>query len=163
MYTKFARAIKNAKAHEISTGKLNEFVNRFNRVTAPYELAAKHIQKIGTMVGAHFGSLGAIAGADIGARLASKARLAGGAGAADAADKLIASPAFQSAVKIYTEKRLGTLLIHVSGAPLNGRVFLTLFLNRKNGPSPDWASLLGYLMIQIMTSEWPRMASIFIL
>ncbi|HGZ2105452.1 TPA: Arm DNA-binding domain-containing protein [Escherichia coli] len=96
---KVARAIKNAKAHEISTGKLNEFVNRFNRVTAPYELAAKHIQKIGTMVGAHFGSLGAIAGADIGARLASKARLAGGAGAADAADKLIASPAFQSAVK----------------------------------------------------------------
>lgn len=42
---KVARAIKNAKAHEISTGKLNEFVNRFNRVTAPYELAAKHIQK----------------------------------------------------------------------------------------------------------------------
>ncbi|MDA6394359.1 hypothetical protein OSK40_24645, partial [Escherichia coli] len=40
---KVARAIKNAKAHEISTGKLNEFVNRFNRVTAPYELAAKHI------------------------------------------------------------------------------------------------------------------------
>ncbi|WP_252120515.1 hypothetical protein [Symbiopectobacterium purcellii] len=94
-----ARAIKNAKAYEITTGRLNEFTSRFNRVTAPYEMAASHAQRIGTMVGAYGGPLGAIAGAEIGQRLAQKARIAGGAGSMEAADRLIASPEFQRAVK----------------------------------------------------------------
>lgn len=94
-----ARAIKNAKAYEITTGRLNEFTSRFNRVTAPYEMAASHAQRIGTMVGAYGGPLGAIAGAEIGQRLAQKARIAGGAGSMEAADRLIASPEFQRAIK----------------------------------------------------------------
>lgn len=96
---KVARAIKNAKSYEITTGKLNEFIDRFNRVTATHEMAARHAQKIGTMVGSYGGPLGAIAGAEVGQRIAEKARLAGGAGAAEAADKLISSPEFQRAVK----------------------------------------------------------------
>lgn len=96
---KVARAIKNAKSYEITTGRLNEFIDRFNRVTATHEMAARHAQKIGTMVGSYGGPLGAIAGAEVGQRIAEKARLAGGAGSTEAADKLISSPEFQRAVK----------------------------------------------------------------
>lgn len=96
---KVARAIKNAKSYEITTGRLNEFIDRFNRVTATHEMAARHAQKIGTMAGSYGGPLGAIAGAEVGQKIAEKARLAGGAGSAEAADKLISSPEFQRAVK----------------------------------------------------------------
>ncbi|QDI09199.1 Transglycosylase SLT domain protein [Klebsiella electrica] len=96
---KVARAIKNAKSHELTTGKLLEFTDRFNCVTATHEMAARHAQKIGTMIGSYGGPLGSIAGAEIGQKIAEKARLAGGAGSSDAADKLISSPEFQRAVK----------------------------------------------------------------
>lgn len=94
-----ARAIKNAKSYEITTGRLNEFIDRFNRVTATHEMAARHAQKIGTMIGAYGGPVGALAGSEMGVRIAERARAAGGAGSADAADKLISSPEFQRAVK----------------------------------------------------------------
>lgn len=94
-----ARAIKNAKSYEITTGRLNEFIDRFNRVTSAHEMAARHAQKIGTMIGAYGGPVGALAGSEMGVRIAERARAAGGAGSADAADKLISSPEFQRAVK----------------------------------------------------------------
>ncbi|MDK6405860.1 hypothetical protein QP198_24930, partial [Escherichia coli] len=56
---KVAKAIKNAKSYEITTGRLNEFIDRFNRVTATHEMAARHAQKIGTMVGSYGGPVGA--------------------------------------------------------------------------------------------------------
>nr|DAI72744.1 MAG TPA: GEWL-like protein [Caudoviricetes sp.] len=96
---KVAKAIKNAKSYEITTGRLNEFIDRFNRVTATHEMAARHAQKIGTMVGSYGGPVGALAGSEMGQRIADRARMAGGAGSADAADKLISSPEFQRAVK----------------------------------------------------------------
>lgn len=96
---KVARAIKNAKAYEITTGRLNEFIDRFNRVTATHEMAARHAQKIGTMIGSYGGPIGALAGSEMGVKIAERARSAGGAGSADAADKLISSPEFQRAVK----------------------------------------------------------------
>ncbi|TXE41429.1 lytic transglycosylase domain-containing protein [Serratia marcescens] len=96
---KIARAIKNAKAYEITTGRLNEFIDRFNRVTATHEMAARHAQKIGTMIGAYGGPVGALAGSEMGVRIAERARAAGGAGSAEAADKLISSPEFQRAIK----------------------------------------------------------------
>ncbi|MGK8932011.1 lytic transglycosylase domain-containing protein [Pluralibacter gergoviae] len=96
---KVARAIKNAKSYEITTGRLNEFIDRFNRVTATHEMAARHAQKIGTMIGAYGGPVGALAGSEMGVRIAERARAAGGAGSADAADKLISSPEFQRAVR----------------------------------------------------------------
>lgn len=96
---KIARAIKNAKAYEITTGRLNEFIDRFNRVTATHEMTARHAQKIGTMIGAYGGPVGALAGSEIGVRIAEKARAAGGAGSAEAAEKLISSPEFQRAIK----------------------------------------------------------------
>ncbi|HAW9529941.1 TPA: hypothetical protein JY343_004128, partial [Escherichia coli] len=45
---KVAKAIKDAKSYEITTGRLNEFVKRFNRVTAANEFVANHAQRIGT-------------------------------------------------------------------------------------------------------------------
>ncbi|MDU4001446.1 MAG: hypothetical protein E7H27_01280 [Pluralibacter gergoviae] len=104
---KVARAIKNAKAYEITTGRLNEFIDRFNRVTATHEMAARHAQKIGTMIGAYGGPVGALAGSEMGVRIAERARAAGGAGSADAADKLISSPEFQRAVKSLPAKAPG--------------------------------------------------------
>ncbi|CNH80589.1 Uncharacterised protein [Yersinia massiliensis] len=94
-----AKAIRDAKGHEINTGALNEFTSRFNRVTAAHEMVANHAGKVGTMIGAKGGPLGAVAGAALGEKLAQRARVAGGAGSADAAEQLIMSPAYQSAVK----------------------------------------------------------------
>lgn len=93
------KAIRDAKGHEINTGALNEFTSRFNRVTAAHEMVANHAGKVGTMIGAKGGPLGAVAGAALGEKLAQRARVAGGAGSADAAEQLIMSPAYQSAVK----------------------------------------------------------------
>ncbi|WP_145572510.1 hypothetical protein [Yersinia mollaretii] len=94
-----AKAIRDAKGHEINTGALNEFTSRFNRVTAAHEMVANHAGKIGTMIGAKGGPLGAVAGAAMGEKLAQRARIAGGAGSADAAEQLILSPAYQNAIK----------------------------------------------------------------
>lgn len=94
-----AKAIRDAKGHEINTGALNEFTSRFNRVTAAHEMVASHAGKVGTMIGAKGGPLGAVAGAALGERLAQRARIAGGAGSADAAEQLILSPAYQNAIK----------------------------------------------------------------
>ena len=101
---KVARAIKNAKSHEVTTGKLNEFVRRFNRVTSGHELAANNAQRIGTMVGSYGGPLGAVAGSEIGQRLATKVRSAGGGKSAESAEKLISSPEFQRAARMVKEK-----------------------------------------------------------
>jgi hypothetical protein len=54
---------------------------------------------MGTMVGAKGGPLGAVAGSAIGEKLAIRARLAGGAGSSEAAEKLILTPEFQQAAK----------------------------------------------------------------
>ncbi|HGF0146271.1 TPA: transglycosylase SLT domain-containing protein [Klebsiella variicola] len=94
-----ARGIQRAKRDEITTGALNEFVSRFNRVTQGHELAAKYAQRVGVVAGAKGGALGSLIGDSIGAKIAEKARLAGGAGSADAAEKLIASPEYQQAFK----------------------------------------------------------------
>jgi hypothetical protein len=94
-----ANAIRGAKVHEVTTGALKEFTDRFNRVTAAHDMVARYAGRVGTMVGAKGGPLGAVAGAALGEKLAEKARLAGGAGSADAAEQLILSPAYQNAVK----------------------------------------------------------------
>ncbi|EMC1043098.1 lytic transglycosylase domain-containing protein [Serratia marcescens] len=100
-----ARGIQRAKRDEITTGALNEFVNRFNRVTQGHELAAKYAQRVGVVAGAKGGALGSLIGDSIGAKIAEKARLSGGAGSADAAEKLIASSEYQQAFKSTKPKR----------------------------------------------------------
>lgn len=94
-----ARGFQRAQREEIKTGALNEFVNRFNRVTQGHELAAKYAQRVGVVAGAKGGALGSLIGDSVGAKIAEKARLAGGAGSADAAEKLITSSEFQQAFK----------------------------------------------------------------
>ena len=59
---KVAKTIKMLKRMKYLLSKLNEFVNRFNQVAGSHRTNSKTHSKIGTMVGAHFGSLGAIAG-----------------------------------------------------------------------------------------------------
>lgn len=66
-----ANAIRRAKSHEITTGRLNDFTKRFD----------------------------AVAGSAIGEKLATRARMAGGAGSSEAAERLILSPEFQQAAK----------------------------------------------------------------
>ncbi|MGV6347248.1 hypothetical protein ACVN5T_12640 [Escherichia coli] len=101
---KVAKAIKDAKSYEITTGKLNEFVKRFNRVTAANEFVANHAQRIGTAVGSTvsgpFSAVGAVAGSEIGAKVASKIRAMGGAESIESAEKLISSPEFQKAARL---------------------------------------------------------------
>lgn len=101
---KVAKAIKDAKSYEITTGRLNEFVKRFNRVTAANEFVAKHAQRIGTVVGSTvsgpFSAVGAVAGSEIGAKVASKIRAMGGAESIESAEKLISSPEFQKAARL---------------------------------------------------------------
>lgn len=94
-----ANAIRRAKSFEITTGRLNDFTKRFDAVTAQYEFAAKHAEKLGSVVGANAGPLGALAGGSLGARIAAKARKLGGAESSAAAEKLIASTEFQQAAK----------------------------------------------------------------
>lgn len=94
-----ADAIRRAKSFEITTGKLKEFTDRFDAVTAKHELAAKYARQIGTMAGTKFGPLGAVAGGALGEKIAARARKLGGAGSSEAADKLISSPEFQMAVR----------------------------------------------------------------
>ncbi|MBT0731017.1 lytic transglycosylase domain-containing protein [Rosenbergiella nectarea] len=94
-----ARGIQRANKDHISTGALVEFTNRFNRVTQSHEMAAKYAQRVGLVVGAKAGPFGSLVGDSIGAKIAAKARQKGGAGSADAAEKLISSPEFQAAAK----------------------------------------------------------------
>ncbi len=94
-----ANAIRNAKLFEVTTGKINEFTKRLDAVTAQYEFVAKHADKIGTMIGAKAGPLGAVVGGSFGAKVAAKARKLGGSESSVAAEKLIASPEFQQAAK----------------------------------------------------------------
>lgn len=103
-----ADAIRRAKSLEITTGRLAEFTKRFDAVTARHELAAKYARQLGTMAGTKFGPLGAVAGGALGEKLAARARKLGGAGSSEAADKLIASPEFQQAVR--------------NGSPVNSKV-----------------------------------------
>ncbi|MBH2996310.1 lytic transglycosylase domain-containing protein [Serratia marcescens] len=110
-----ARGIQRAKRDEITTGALNEFVNRFNRVTQGHELAAKYAQRVGVVAGAKGGALGSLIGDSIGAKIAEKARLSGGAGSADAAEKLIASPEYQQAFKS-TKPRRGSASAEIDSA-----------------------------------------------
>ncbi len=101
---KVAKAIKDAKSYEITTGRLNEFVKRFNRVTAANEFVANHAQRIGTAVGSTvsgpFSAVGAVAGSEIGTKVASKIRAMGGAESIESAEKLISSPEFQKAARL---------------------------------------------------------------
>lgn len=94
-----ADGIRRAKLHEVTTGALNEFTGRFNRITQEHEMAAKYANKVGVMVGAKVGPLGAVVGDSIGTKLAARARIAGGSESAEAAEKLILSPEFQKAFK----------------------------------------------------------------
>lgn len=95
-----ARGIQRARMDHLQTGSgLIEFVNRFNRVTQSHEMAAKYAQRVGLVVGAKAGPFGSLVGDSIGAKIAAKARQKGGAGSADAAEKLISSPEFQAAAK----------------------------------------------------------------
>lgn len=94
-----ARGIQRANKDHITTGALVEFTNRFNRVTQSHEMAAKYAQRVGLVVGAKAGPFGSLVGDSIGAKIAAKARQKGGAGSADAAEKLISSPEFQAAAK----------------------------------------------------------------
>lgn len=98
LYT-VADAIRKAKLHEVTTGALNDFTKRFDRVTASHDMMAKYATKVGTMVGAQGGAFGALGGAAIGERIAEKARIAGGAASSEAAEKLISSPAYQAAFR----------------------------------------------------------------
>lgn len=94
-----ANSIRRAKSFEITTGRLNEFTKRFDKVTAPYEFAAKHAERMGVAAGANLGSLGALAGGSLGKRISDKARKLGGSESSNAADRLIASTEFQQAAK----------------------------------------------------------------
>ncbi|EMP6219941.1 hypothetical protein RX512_001041 [Providencia rettgeri] len=94
-----ARGIQKARVHEIKTGKLNEFTQRFDAVTKQYELVAKYADKAGMMVGSNFGALGTLAGDAFGKKIADKARRLGGSESSLAADKLLSSPEFQEAAK----------------------------------------------------------------
>ncbi|MBD2791577.1 hypothetical protein [Xenorhabdus szentirmaii] len=94
-----ANAIRRAKSFEITTGRLGEFTKRFDAVTAPHELMAKYAGKVGTMAGTTLGPLGAVAGGALGEKLAARARMSGGAGSSEAAERLILSPEFQQATK----------------------------------------------------------------
>ncbi|MBD2782397.1 hypothetical protein ID859_18090 [Xenorhabdus sp. 38] len=94
-----ANAIRRAKSFEITTGRLGEFTKRFDAVTAPNELMAKYAGKVGTMAGTTLGPLGAVAGGALGEKLAARARMSGGAGSSEAAERLILSPEFQQATK----------------------------------------------------------------
>lgn len=100
-----ARAIQKAKANEITTGKLNEFVARFNRVTQGHEMAAKYAQRAGVIIGAKGGSFGALLGGTLGEKIATRARAVGGAESAEAAERLILSPEYQQAFRTATSNR----------------------------------------------------------
>lgn len=139
---KVARAIQVAKSQELQTGKLVEFVERFNRVTAPLEMAASHAQRAGTMIGSTIGGpVGAVAGSEIGQRLASRVRASGGAGSADAAEKLISSPEFQRALKMSASKAPG----HVVDSSIRRSPYWRRFYDSLNDSDKKTIARMGML------------------
>jgi len=132
LYT-VADAIRRAKTHEVATGALNDFTKRFDRVTASHDMMAKYAAKVGTMAGAQGGSLGALAGSAIGARLAEKARIAGGSASSEAAEKLISSPAYQAAFRAQ------------AGKPTAGKIMESESQLRS---SSEWREFFGSLPVK---------------
>lgn len=94
-----ASAIRQAKGKEITTGRLNDFTRRFDRVNRAAQLVADNATKAGAAIGAMVGPLGSAAGVAAGGRIAQVAQRLGGAEASAAAEKLISSPAYQAQVR----------------------------------------------------------------
>lgn len=94
-----ADAIRQAKGKEITTGRLNDFTRRFDRVNKAAQLVADNATKAGAAIGAMVGPLGSAAGVAAGGRVAQVAQRLGGAEASAAAEKLISSPAYQAQVR----------------------------------------------------------------
>lgn len=94
-----ADAIRRAKGKEITTGRLNDFTRRFDRVNKAAQLVADNATKAGAAIGAMVGPLGSAAGVAAGGRVAQVAQRLGGAEASAAAEKLISSPAYQAQVR----------------------------------------------------------------
>lgn len=94
-----ADAIRRAKAKEITTGRLNDFTRRFDRVNKAAQLVANNATKAGAMIGGVAGPLGAAAGVAAGGKIAQVAERVGGAEASAAAERLISSPEFQNQVR----------------------------------------------------------------
>jgi len=94
-----ADAIRQAKGKEITTGRLNDFTRRFDRVNKAAQLVADNATKAGAAIGAMVGPLGSAAGVAAGGRIAQVAQRLGGAEASAAAEKLISSPAYQAQVR----------------------------------------------------------------
>ncbi|MEQ1967270.1 hypothetical protein ABLA30_09635 [Xenorhabdus nematophila] len=129
-----ANAIRKAKSFEITTGRLNDFTKRFDAVTAPHELMAKYAARLGTMAGTKGGPLGAVAGGVIGEKLAARARLAGGSGSSEAAERLILTPEFQQATKGI-----------VSPSPKNKGKYRKAFDESRLRASKEWRSFYDSL------------------
>lgn len=94
-----ADAIRGAKAKEITTGRLNDFTRRFERVNRAAQLVADNATKAGAAIGGLAGPVGAAAGVAAGGRVAQVAERLGGAEAGAAAEKLLSSPAYQAQVR----------------------------------------------------------------
>ena len=94
-----ADAIRRAKGKEITTGRLNDFTKRFDRVSQAAQLVADNATKAGAMIGSMVGPIGSAAGVAAGSRIAQIAARKGGADASAAAERLISSPAFQAQVR----------------------------------------------------------------
>lgn len=94
-----ASAIRQAKGKEITTGRLNDFTRRFDRVNKAAALVADNATKAGAMIGGVIGPIGAAAGVAAGGKIAQVAQRVGGAEASAAAEKLISSPGFQAEVR----------------------------------------------------------------
>lgn len=94
-----ADAIRQAKGKEITTGRLNDFTRRFDRVNKAASLIADNATKAGAAIGGIIGPLGAAAGVAAGGKVSQIAQRLGGAEASTAAEKLISSPAYQAQVR----------------------------------------------------------------
>lgn len=90
-----ASAIRQAKGKEITTGRLNDFTRRFDRVNKAAALVADNATKAGAMIGGVIGPIGAAAGVAAGGKIAQVAQRVGGAEASAAAEKLISSQGFR--------------------------------------------------------------------
>lgn len=94
-----ADAIRRAKGKEITTGRLNDFTKRFDRVNKAAALIADNATKAGAMVGGLVGPIGAAAGVAAGGKVSQVAQRLGGSEASAAAEKLIASPGYQAQIR----------------------------------------------------------------
>lgn len=95
-----ANAIRRAKAHEVTTGALNDFTKRYDRVAKSAQLISDHGTKLGASIGGFAGGgIGAGVGAAAGAKISQKAAQLGGAASSEASERLLTSPAYQNAVR----------------------------------------------------------------